>query len=456
MKNLLFPPEIAYHASRISKETMYWLEQQFQEKLANEKKPSQKMSLATIADIYLDMVEQSPILDAEVVYIAIKLGVFTGKLSRILKFDWPNKASCMLAYQGLALVFMNRFKDAEDSLQLAEKKAYLEKDDATLLETWGIMIYLENARYAYYQGVEILRQALDFYEKIKEDDYRQKLSPFMQFVRISGAKSLLKLGNLPKCLALNQIALEEANRQNDRFFRSSVLLSIGHALDMVGKTEDSIKIYFKALKIAKHIKAHNIVSIIYNRLGMAAAWRLNKLDEGTLYFQEAIAYSDRGEGLWLKEGPQWNLVAAYQAKRDYKSAINLVQDIAFNARIVGESRTELIATLNLAQLLEENGDFKEAEKVREAGESLATLLGINLTEQEVEMELDDETYEENSMEEESDEEGSEVDEQEEEFDFEITETDFERSNKEENKATIEFTVDLGPEDEFTDDSDEEV
>ncbi|MHA2105560.1 MAG: tetratricopeptide repeat protein, partial [Candidatus Hodarchaeales archaeon] len=194
-------------------------------------------------------------------------------------------------------------------------------------------------------------------------------------------------------------------------------------------------------KLAQKINSNNLVSIIYNRLGMASAWRLNNLDDGTEYFKRAILFSNKGESHWLKDGPMWNLAAAYQSKKDFTKAINTIQEIAFNARQAGESRTELIATLNLAQLLEEVGNYDEARKTRDAGESLASILGISLND----------SYPDNysSFDEESDSEEdyytdfeSEIDDDnyEDEEELDLSEDDY-------YPSTLEFKIDLGPEDE---------
>ena len=338
----LFPSEISYHKERMLPETLQWLEMEYFTQ--NQQKPIKLLS--QLADFYLSLVEQSPLIDAEVAYIATKLGVMTGKLSRVMDLDWSNKAASILGHQGIALVFLNKFSDAEQYFAEAEKKALLEKDDAILLEIYGMRIYFENARYNYYKGLEYLKRAISLFETTKNSTKRKQLLPWMQWCKVAGSKSLLKLGNVQQSLFLNQSALNIANDANDKFFRAFSLIGIGHALDMVGKPKESIKIYLKAMKLSKHIHGYNLTSIICNRLGMATAWRLNRIIEGTEYFRQAVKYSNLGEGSWLREGPQWNLAAAYEAIGDYNKAITAIQDIAFYARQAGESRTELIATLN--------------------------------------------------------------------------------------------------------------
>ncbi|HKZ41700.1 MAG TPA: hypothetical protein VJ044_12095, partial [Candidatus Hodarchaeales archaeon] len=344
------------------------------------------------------------------------------------------KAASTLAYQGLAYIYMKRFKEAEDLLNEAEERAEATDDTEVLLETRGIQIYLENARYNYYRGAEILQAVLNSHEKLDEGE-KTSLSPWLLWARIAGAKSLLKLGKVNQALLLNQAALRAANLTNDRFFRAFALLGIGHALDLVDQVKESLKIYSKSLKLAKAVHANNLVSIIYNRVGMAMSWRLNDLNEGQSAFRKAIEYSDQGEGAWLKEGPMWNLVAAYQAKGEYSSAIETIQELAFNARLIGDSRTELIATLNLAQLLEETGDKSEAQKVRDAGESLASILGINISDFQ-----NGDSADEEGMEEEEDDLSQEGSPEEDESEYVSLGENPDDSN------VIEFNIDLGPED----------
>ncbi|MHA1992338.1 MAG: hypothetical protein ACW98A_15305 [Candidatus Hodarchaeales archaeon] len=439
-----FPPEIKFHKKRFSEFSLNWLEDQFAKFVGNievsDTTQSQK-SYQYLADFYLSLLESDLPVDAEIAYVAVKLGVITGKLSKVLNINWSNKAPSILLYQGLANIFMNNFGEAEKLLIEAENKASKENDDAVLLEIWGIQIYLENAKYAYYKGLKIYDKALAHYNSIGDEEAKDNLSGFFQWVRIAGAKSLLKTGNVRECLYLNQGALNDANKINDKFFRAFSLLGLGHALDLVGQVKESVRLYTKGLKLAQKINSNNLVSIIYNRLGMASAWRLNNLDDGTEYFKRAILFSNKGESHWLKDGPMWNLAAAYQSKKDFTKAINTIQEIAFNARQAGESRTELIATLNLAQLLEEVGNYDEARKTRDAGESLASILGISLND----------SYPDNysSFDEESDSEEdyytdfeSEIDDDnyEDEEELDLSEDDY-------YPSTLEFKIDLGPEDE---------
>ena len=451
MINELFPPEIQCHKQRLSDYSLSWLEEQFNAYIEEKTKSSAELdsiSYPDLTDFYFQLLNSELPVDAEIAYIAVKLGVITGNLSKIHQINWTNKAPSILMYQGLALIFMNKFIEASKLLKEAENKALKENDDAVLFETWGITIYLENARYAYYKGIKIYDKALSHYNSLSSEE-KEKFSPYFQWVRIASAKSLLKTGNVRECLYLNQGALNEADKTKDKFFRSFSLLGLGHALDLVGQIKESTRLYLKGLKLAKKIHANNLISIIYNRLGMASAWRLNNLDDGTEYFQRAVLYSNKGEGHWLRDGPMWNLAAAYQSKKDFANAINTIQEIAFNARQAGESRTELIATLNLAQLLEEIGNFDEARKTRDAGESLASILGISLKESDNEREdFEDSVNNEDEFYGNFDSELEAEDDYEE--DYEDEDEDLIENEDEYFPSSLEFKIDLGPEDDDLD------
>ena len=365
MSNFL-PPEISSHQIRLSKEALQWMEEHIDKNLPLEK----------FTDKLFDLIEQNEIIDAEIAYMACKAGVMTSKLAKVVKLG-EAKHPAIKAYQALAYMFMNNFILAEEYIEKAETEAEKLDDVLVLAEIYGIKIYLYNARYQFFQGVKIIQKAFEVLDKGKNKLIVETNPTFLQWIRISGAKSLLKLGNIPEALYTNKRALKLSN---DRFFKAFSLLGIGHCYDLIGKTNESIQYYKRALKHASEIKSYNLISIIYNRLGMALAWRMDKPTDGETYFSEAIISAERGESLWLKEGPQWNLIALYRAKKDYISAINEIEEIIDSARVVGESRTELIALLNLGELLEEKGDLKEATKVREAADSLATLIGIDVEE----------------------------------------------------------------------------
>ncbi|MHA1984394.1 MAG: hypothetical protein ACW967_08570, partial [Candidatus Hodarchaeales archaeon] len=138
-----FPPEIKFHKKRFDNFSLNWLEDQFA-KFVGEIKVSDKtqsqISYQNLADFYLNLLESDLPVDAEIAYVAVKLGVITGKLTNVLNINWSNKAPSILLYQGLANMFMNNFGEAEKLLVEAENKASKENDDAVLLETWGIQI----------------------------------------------------------------------------------------------------------------------------------------------------------------------------------------------------------------------------------------------------------------------------------------------------------------------------
>jgi tetratricopeptide (TPR) repeat protein len=356
------------HLSRLSPDTLQWLKSNISPEL------SFSDWIHELLNIISDMISKNLPIDAEVAYLAVKGGVMTGKLHQVVSFDSTDPA--IRGYQGLAWLFMNKFSKAEEFLSYSRKKADQLKDPAIIGEIMGMYIYLANARYQFFLGVQILQQALPLILK-KEN---LPLADFFQWLRIAGAKSLMKLGNIQEAIYVNKRALEIAKKSNDHFFHAFALLGLGHCLDMVGKTSEAIKNYEKALVSARKINALNILSIIYNRLGMSWAWRLDNFNRGLDFFQQAVLNADIGESFWLREGPQWNLAALYRSKKEFNKAIQSIQDIIDSAQKAGESRTELIAYLNLIEILESKGDSKEAKRVREAAESLAQLIGMDLSE----------------------------------------------------------------------------
>lgn len=365
----ILPPEIEFHRSRLSPETLVWLKSEIQPNLP----------LESFAQSLLDLItkltfEHGLPVDSEVVYLAFKTGVFTGKLQQVLSFNWEKMHPAIRAYQGMALLLMNNFSKAEQYLNKARKDAELSQDIAVLGEVFGLQIFLANAQYKFIQGVHLLQESLSLVLSPKNKDYFS----FFQWIRVSGAKSLLKLGNVQEAIHINKRAIIIAEKLNDSFFHSFGLLGLGHCFDMISKTPEAIKNYQKAINLAKDIKAQSLMSIIYNRLGMVWAWKQDNLKRGEGYFTEAVNQADNSESFWLREGPQWNLMALYRKQKSYFKAIQSIENIIKSAQKVGESRTELIAYLNLIELLEAKGELGKAELVRETVESLASILDIDL------------------------------------------------------------------------------
>jgi tetratricopeptide (TPR) repeat protein len=367
MKQIFLPSELKCHQNRLDPVLLHWLADQSQNK--------NQQSLAEFTDMIFELISKHEVIDGELAYMACKGGVMTGKLTKVIALG-KSKHPAILAYQGLAYLFMNNFVKAEELIEKAQIMCEKIKTADLYInaEVQGIHIYLNNARYQFFQGVKLLQEMFDSLKEHKENIKQN--TAFFQWIRISGAKSLLKLGYIQEAIYTNKRALHESG--DDSFFRSFALLGLGHCFDMLGNTKKAIHYYKSALKLAYKIKAYNLLSIIFNRMGMTSAWRLDNIHQGETFFSEAIQHADKGEGIWLKEGPSWNLIALYRVRKDYEKAIKSLENIIEIARQGGESRTELIGLLNLGELLEEKGDLKEATKAREAAESLATLIGVEL------------------------------------------------------------------------------
>ena len=117
---------------------------------------------------------------------------------------------------------------------------------------------------------------------------------WLQQARVRHAYSLLKLSYTSDASAVYHKVLEIATLANDRFYKAQALNGIGHCLDRIGKTDEALEMYSKALKESESIQAINIKSLIVNRIGMATAWRKKKLDESVDYFRRAIASAQEG------------------------------------------------------------------------------------------------------------------------------------------------------------------
>ena len=63
-----------------------------------------------LLDILSEMNNKALPIDAEILYLAFKAGVFTGRLNQIVAFNWDNNMHPgVRAYQGMAWLLMNNF-----------------------------------------------------------------------------------------------------------------------------------------------------------------------------------------------------------------------------------------------------------------------------------------------------------------------------------------------------------
>lgn len=377
----VLPPELAAHKTRLSRKTFDWLSAE----LGND------LPLDEFGAALLDLVEANAVVDTEVAYLAAKAGVITGQLEAVIALHWEPRHPAVRAYQALAWLFLNSVTEAERNLRLAEDDAQALNDPLVDVDILGVKAFVANALHDYPLGVEALgktRQLVKRNHQLASDNQE-----FFSFALVVGAKSLLKLGRTQKALQLSLQVLRQ--NTSNRFIRSLGLINVGHCLDVMGKTREAVSRYKRALQLAQTINAYPVISIAQNRLGMAIAWRMDDLLTGQQYFAEALRSADLGQALWLREGPLWNLTAVHQALEDWPAAIEVMRSVVDSAQRVGQSQTELVSLLNLAELLEEDGQHHEAAKTREAAHGLATIIGVDMGDLEDDEEEDEEEEEEN-------------------------------------------------------------
>ena len=80
--SIFLPPEIIPHKIRLSKETLHWLEDKLEKN--NDK------NLDKFAELMFDLIDQHEIVDAEIAYIAVKAGVMTSKLAKVINIGKAN------------------------------------------------------------------------------------------------------------------------------------------------------------------------------------------------------------------------------------------------------------------------------------------------------------------------------------------------------------------------------
>ena len=370
----LFPSELQLHVSRISDEALTtWEHIRFDEKYF-----SREPSFSDYANILCRVVEKNLIIDPEFIWLAAKAGTITGQLNRILDFSWKFNHPGLRAQAALALSFKGQTTEALELLKAAEKEAeILAAKNPDDLE---IIVEINGSRAFTLTVLKKFQEAIGEYLKASQvSEPESRLIQWLQQARVRHAYSLLKLSYTSDASTVYHKVHEIANQANDRYYRAQALNGIGHCLDRIGKTDEALDMYAKALSESEKIQSINITSLILNRIGMATAWRKKKLDESIDYFRRAIASAQEGGSSWLEFGPMANLAIVKKMKGAYFEAGELfeaVKDRTINSES-GDLNDQLFAYMNLADIYQELGDLERATESKKIAQDLAKQLRNN-------------------------------------------------------------------------------
>lgn len=367
----LFPKELHLHIDRLEDSTLDSWEQIRTDTryFSNVNSPS----FSDYANVLQRVVEKGIIQDSEFVWLAAKAGVIVGQLNRVLDFAWRDQSPGVRAQAALAHAFKGQTKDAMELLKAAERRAEAaaaqrHEDLEILVEIWGVRTFTLTVQKKFQEAIgEYLKAG-----QVAHDGSR--LEQWLQWARARHAYALLKLSYISDASAVNQKVLTLANSANDRFFKAQALTGLGHCLDRLGRTDDALSMYNRALVVATDLEASNIKSLVLNRLGMAMAYRKKRLDDSVDYFRRAIATAQEGGSLWLEFGPMANLAIVKKRKGVFFEAGELFEVVRDRAELVGDLHDQLFAHINLADIYAELGDDLRASESKEVAQELARQL----------------------------------------------------------------------------------
>jgi tetratricopeptide (TPR) repeat protein len=357
----LLPNEFRYHIGRIPDETLQsWQTLQIDTPF-NQEYPI----FFDVSNALLDTVETEQIIDPEFVWVAIKAAVMTGQLSRGLDITWKYQEPYIRGTAAFAQALRGQTSEALALIKAAEKEAEKTEDLEVLIELLGIKAFTLTVQKNY-------QEAIGCFIKGSQLATTKDLEHWLQLARLRNAYSLLKLGYISDASVLNNRALTLANQSGDRFFKAQALIGIGHCLDRVGKTDDAIKLYHKAIRLTNELHASPIASIALNRVGMAIAWRKKQLEEAIDYFRRAIASAQEAE--WLIYGPMANLAIIKKMQGEYFEAQELFEGVKDRSGASGDLREQISAYINLSELYDNQGDKQRAEEYKKIAQELAKIL----------------------------------------------------------------------------------
>ncbi len=182
------------------------------------------------------------------------------------------------------------------------------------------------------------------------------------------------LGKVEEAIEYYKKALEIARETKDRRAEGTWLGNLGRAHNALRKMEEAIEYYKKALQIARETKDRRAEGTVLGNLGLAYN-ALRNVEGAIEYYKKALQIAReikdrRAEGIWLG-----NLGLAYDALRKIEEAIEYYKKALQIAQEIEDRRNEGVWFGNLGFAYSHLGNIKDAIKLLEKALEIAQEIG---------------------------------------------------------------------------------
>ncbi|MFX0050397.1 MAG: tetratricopeptide repeat protein [Candidatus Hermodarchaeota archaeon] len=313
---------------------------------------------------------------SELVYLQVKLLFFSGNLLKLNDIYTLTTASRNIPgvqiYYALGLAFQGHSKQGLEILNQIDSDIYM-NDPFVKVEFLSIKLFIYSIKRKHLKVADYYSQIIDYCDShIESEELKAHLLPWAY---LRQAYTIRSRGKVIEALDLITKCQRDLNVFPHRFFQVMAFTLMGHCHHNLGNLEEALKFYDQAIDLALEIHARILLSILYNRVGMAMAGQ-KQPHLAKKYYQKAVTQAKKAGAGWLQIGPLANLAYWKISVGAVKEAIDDFHQFIEIAAGVGDERELCYAQLTLAELYRGIGDVAKTKYFLSKGFDLAVKLGL--------------------------------------------------------------------------------
>lgn len=312
---------------------------------------------------------------SELLYIQAKFLFFAGDLVKLndlftLTAAIQNVPGVQIFY-ALGLAFQGHSKEGLEILEHID----LESDPIVKLEKMGVTLFIYSIKRDYLTVSDYFHQLYNYFTTSTELSEELK-AHILPWAYLRQAYSVRAQGKISQAIELIENCFNNHLQSNpNRFFHVMALTLMGHCHHNLGNIRKALDFYDQAIDIALEVQSWILLTILYNRVGMAMMAH-RKPDIAKKYLEKAVAQAKTANADWLVIGPLANLAQYKLAEGKINEAISDYHQFVEVAAGAGDEQELCYAQFTLAELYKGVGDIPKSKYYLSEGFKLALKLGI--------------------------------------------------------------------------------
>jgi tetratricopeptide (TPR) repeat protein len=313
---------------------------------------------------------------SELVYLQAKFLFFAGNLPKLNDTFTLTAASRNVPgvqlYYALGLAFQGHSKEGLEILNQIDSEMYM-NDPIVRIELLGIKLFIYSIKRNHLKVADYYSQIIDYCNSnIESNELKAHLLPWAY---LRNAYTIRSKGQVVKALDLITKCQRDLSVFPHRFFQVMAFTLMGHCHHNLGNLEKALEFYDRAIDLALEIHSRLLLSILYNRVGMAMGGQ-KQPQLAKKYYQKAVTQARKAGANWLQIGPLANLAYWKISEGAIKEAIDDFHQFVEIAAGAGDERELCYAQLTLAELYRGIGDVAKTKYFLSKGFDLAVKLGL--------------------------------------------------------------------------------